>query len=148
MAINTLSSLPILGPLRQSAGNRPGQLPRPIPPVGRRQWQRGYTLVEIALTLIIIGVLASLADASYEASLYRAKVATAASDITMIAMAASRFQLERNRYPTDLAEVGKATMLDPWGHAYGYVDHASSPPGKWRKDKNIHPISSVRSNVE
>ena len=60
----------------------------------------------------------------------------------MIAMAASRFQVESNRYPSDLAEVGKATMLDPWGHAYGYVDHASSPPGIWRKDKNIHPINS------
>ena len=110
---------------------------------GDRFLWRGYTLVELMLTLVIIALLASIGVVSYQAYRDRVDVAKAGSDIAVIAASVTEFRNEWGRLPTSLDEVGKTTMVDPWGHGYQYVDHTDdSSRGSWRKDKNIVPINS------
>ena len=61
----------------------------------------------------------------------------------VISASITEFKAEYDRFPVDLAEIGKSGMRDPWGTAYAYVNHADvSGRGQFRKDKNIVPINS------
>ena len=105
-------------------------------------WQ-GFTLVEVVLAMVIVAVLVSLGIVSYRAYLERVDIARAGSDIAVISASVTEFKSEWGRFPTGLGEIGKSTMLDPWQHAYQYVDHSDlTSRGSWRKDKNIVPINS------
>ena len=105
--------------------------------------RQGYTVVEVTLIVVIVAVLASLGMVSYRAYIERIDIAKAGSDIAVISASATEFKSEWGRFPTGLAEIGKSTMLDPWGHGYRYVDHTDpTSRGSWRKDKNIVPINS------
>ena len=95
------------------------------------------------MTVAIVGILASLAFGSYRAYQERIKVDRAVSDVAVIAASITEFRNDYMRFPTNLAEIGKDTMRDPWNHAYRYIDHSdAATSGQWRKDKNIHPINS------
>lgn len=104
---------------------------------------RGFTLVEIALIFAIVAVLVTLAGTTWTSYRDRLKVSQAVSDIVVISASITEFKAEYKRFPTDLAEIGKSTMRDPWGNAYQYVDHSTANGnGSFRKDKNIVPINS------
>ena len=94
------------------------------------------------LTVVIVAVLASLGIVSYRAYRDRVDIAKAGSDVAVISASVTEFKNEWGRFPNDLAEIGKTTMVDPWGHGYQYVNHTDSTRGSWRKDKNIVPINS------
>jgi general secretion pathway protein G len=60
-----------------------------------------------------------------------------------ISASIAEFKLDHRHFPADLTEIGKNTMLDPWGKPYQYVDHSDAKGnGHFRKDKNIVPINS------
>ena len=108
----------------------------------RARRHRGFTLVELVLIVGIIAVLATLAFTTYQGYRERLKINQAVGDILLISTSITEFSADNGRLPAGLAEVGKNTMLDPWGNPYGYVNHATEPKGNWRKDKNIVPINS------
>jgi general secretion pathway protein G len=73
----------------------------------------------------------------------RLDVSRATEELVAISAAISTFNVENDRFPVDLAEIGKGSVLDPWGAPYQYVNHANvSGQGQFRKDKNIVPINS------
>ena len=103
---------------------------------------RGFTIVELALGIAILGVLVAIAVPAYERYMERTRVARAVLDIGDIASKISRYELEEREFPDSLADVGAATMRDPWGNPYQYVNHSDPKSrGKWRRDKNIVPIN-------
>jgi general secretion pathway protein G len=109
----------------------------------RRRRHRGFTLVELILAVTIVGILGTLAIVGFQGYRDRIKLDQAVSDLVMLSVSIGEFKADNRRFPADLAEIGKDAMLDPWGHAYQYVDHSDgSKTGQWRKDKNIHPINT------
>jgi general secretion pathway protein G len=90
----------------------------------------------------IIGVLASIVVPRYHALVDRAKVATASQDIRALEIDIATYYAGTNSYPPDLAAIGRATFLDPWGNPYQYLVTGSAPPGKSRKDRFLVPINS------
>jgi len=102
---------------------------------------RGLTLVELALIVTIVAVLATLAVNLYRGYRDRIKLARAVTDISILSVSITKFKTDNKRLPTDLAEIGASTMLDPWGNPYQYLNHATAPKAQWRKDKNIIPIN-------
>ena len=117
---------------------------------GRRGRERhlGYTLVELMLALAILGILLTLVVTMYQGWRDRIDVGRAADELMAISAAITSFKTENDRFPTDLAEIGKGSTLDPWGATYGYVNHAdASGRGSFRKDKNIVPINSDYSQI-
>ena len=105
----------------------------------------GVTLLELMLTVMIVGVLAVVAIPLYNNYRAQADTQKAITDIGAIQAAISVFAVDNQGLPATLADVGPvvAGMVDPWGNAYQYVNHANvNGKGKFRKDKNIVPINS------
>jgi general secretion pathway protein G len=71
-----------------------------IPAPGKRR-MRGYTLLEIMVVVVIIGVLASLVAPAVMRQLDQALITAAETDIEGIETSVNLFRLEHHRYPTE-----------------------------------------------
>jgi general secretion pathway protein G len=119
---------------------------------GRRErGQRGFTLIEIAVVLAIVGVLAAIASTSYEAYIERVRVLRAVIEIRNIATTLEGYLGEGGSLPPTLADAGLGAPKDPWGHPYRYLPLAGKklpggggggPPAQARKDRFLVPINT------
>ena len=110
----------------------------------RARRRGGFTLIELLMVVVIIGLLAQVGSQKYWGYLDRVKVAKAIGDIKAIQTDIDSFENENNRLPIDLAEIGRTTLLDPWGNAYEYLPFpGGNPPGQARKDRSLVPINST-----
>ena len=91
--------------------------------------RRAFSLVEIMVVVVIIGLIAGLATYSVSVYLDKAKVKTARADISTLAGAVDSYYLEKSRYPTTQEGLQavvsylqkKAIPNDPWGRPFQYV---------------------------
>jgi general secretion pathway protein G len=102
----------------------------------------GFTLVEIAIVLIIAALLAGIALPSYTQYLEKAKIAQAKGDIADLAVRINQYYADHRAFPASLTDIGKATLLDPWKYPYQYLNLSTASLGQARKDKNLVPINS------
>ena len=121
----------------------------------RRRKRNGFTLVELMVVIVIIGLLATIVALNVIPSGDTAKVQKAKADIATIEQALELYRLQQNSYPTTAqgldalvtAPAGlsnpaayqaggyiKKLPEDPWGRAYLYAS-----PGK-------HGAADVWSN--
>jgi general secretion pathway protein G len=73
----------------------------------------------------------------------QAKIARAIADIATISGEIDMFEMMNDRLPNDLAEIGRATLTDPWGNPYEYLNYNAGPAGQIRKDHALHPLNSA-----
>jgi len=97
--------------------------------INRRTMSRGFTLIEVLVVVIILGILASIVVPNIMDKPGQAKITKAKSDVRAIESALNMYKLENHDYPgTDEgleALVGNELPrlpTDPWDNAYFYLN--------------------------
>ncbi|WP_054701659.1 prepilin-type N-terminal cleavage/methylation domain-containing protein [Desulfosarcina cetonica] len=106
---------------------------------------RGFTLIELMVVVAIMGVLVAIATPSFLSYRERARVAVAIVDIQNIQVAIENFYIDNNAYPNSLADIGMASLRDPWGNPYVYLRINGGDlkgNGQLRKDHGNVPVNS------
>ncbi len=103
-----------------------------------RKGEKGFTLMELLIVMVILGLLAALVGPKLFSKVGKAKIKTAKAQIALLETALDEFRLDVGRYPT--TEEGlkalvenpgvkgwdgpylkkKKVPLDPWGNPYHY----------------------------
>ena len=104
----------------------------------RHTRERAFTLIELLLVLVILGILAAVVVPKFSGRTEQAKLAAAQSQISIFGTALDSFEVDTGSYPkgksglTDLvqqprdAQTWKGPYLksdipkDPWGNEYVY----------------------------
>jgi general secretion pathway protein G len=107
-----------------------------------RRIDLGYTLLELMLTVALVGFLAGVGVPAYLEVVERARVNRAISDIGELSLQLYRWETNIGAFPPSLAAAGLAGRLDPWGRPYFYLELSAANPGDVRKDKNLVPINT------
>ncbi len=112
-----------------------------LPPALRRLRQTGFTLIELMVVLVIIGVLAALIVPNVLDRAEDARATAAKTDVNNLMQALKLYKLDNQRYPT--TEQGLQALVakpasppapmnwkpyldklpnDPWGRPYQYLN--------------------------
>lgn len=117
--------------------------PRPLPSsrrerVLRRRAQAAFTLVELLLVLVILGILAALVLPKFTGRTEQARTTAAQTQISTFGTALDAFEVDTGSYPRGNDGLNQLIMqpadvtnwrgpylksdipLDPWGHPYIY----------------------------
>lgn len=97
----------------------------------RKGYCQAFTLVELLLTILIVGTLAAIAVPAYTGYINKQRIAASRADIANIESQIERFRALSGRPPNTFAEAGIAPPLDPWGNPYSYLRIAGLPIGAW-----------------
>jgi general secretion pathway protein G len=109
-----------------------------------RRLTRGFTLLELLVVLVILGLLASYVAPRYFNQIGRSEIQVAKAQMDAFAKALDQYRLDTGRFPT--AEQGLAALfrnpdnnqrwagpylrkeapLDPWGRPYVYRSPAAN----------------------
>jgi general secretion pathway protein G len=112
-------------------------MPAALPTISSPR-RRGFTLLELLIVLVVLGLLASLVAPKYFKQLERSEARTAQAQIEALAKALDLFRLDTGHYPS--SEPGLAALVarpsdepkwngpylakdvppDPWGRPYRY----------------------------
>jgi general secretion pathway protein G len=102
---------------------------------GWKSVARGFSLVEIMIVVVIIGLMAGLVVYATSSYLERAKRQRARADIATLAGAVDSFYLAKGEYPPSdqglkalVPEFVKVVQNDPWGNPYTYIVPGKSGP--------------------
>ena len=104
---------------------------------------RGFTLVELALSIAVVAVLGMLAVQGYGGWREKAQVAQAQNDIIAISSVIDQQWQDTQTLPANLAAIGRGGLRDPWGNPYQYLRLGTpASTGKARKDHSLVPLNS------
>lgn len=112
----------------------------------RRLYEQGFTLIELMVVILIIGLLATIVVQNLRSATDRAKRVKAQADISQIKSGLDRYYLDAGSYPT--SDQGLNALMaaptggsvphdwegpylekippDPWGNAYIYQSDGST----------------------
>jgi general secretion pathway protein G len=103
----------------------------------------GFTMIEMMIAMVIVGVLVAIALPSYQRYQQRVRIDQAQRDIVTLSTALKLYWEDARAYPPSLAAAGLGAPLDPWGNPYRYLDLTpASARGQARKDQALVPINS------
>lgn len=111
----------------------------------KKSKQLGFTMIELLVVLVILGLLAGLVGPQFFGKVDSSKVRTAETQVKMFKMALQTYRLDVGSYPKQLSDLQTAPEsagnywdgpyldeelpLDPWNKAYQYRRDSKAPQG-------------------
>ena len=104
-----------------------------------RKKQKGFTLIEVLIVMVILGLLAALVGPRMFGKVGKSKQKAAKSQIALFETTLDTYRLDMGKYPAgdeglqvlrekpedsedwDGPYLSKEVPLDPWGNAYVYI---------------------------
>ena len=123
-----------------------------------RSAEAGFTLIDILLVVVIIGMLAAVATVSLRGRMGQAQASTAAASIDAIKMAVKMYEVDTGKYPASLQNLitrggennwngpylENGLPKDPWGNEFqysssreGYSVVSAGPDGAFGTEDDI-----------
>ncbi len=102
-------------------------------------------MIEVMIVVVIIGILSSIATPLFFSSREKARLAAAISEIELLEKMIYNYNIDNDRYPENLEELGLTTPRDPWGNPYQYLKiegRNTKGIGKLRKDGKLVPVNT------
>lgn len=106
---------------------------------------RGFTMIELLVVLVILGLLAGLVGPQFFGKVDSSKVKTAETQVKMLKMALQTYRLDVGQYPPSLEGLRSAPAtvkqfwdgpyleeevpLDPWNNSYIYEINTATDHG-------------------
>lgn len=106
---------------------------------------RGFTMIELLVVLVILGLLAGLVGPQFFGKVDSSKVRTAETQVKMLKMALQTYRLDVGQYPESLEGLRRAPSnvtqywdgpyleesipLDPWNNSYVYELNSKAEHG-------------------
>lgn len=90
--------------------------------------QRGFTLVELMITVVVIAILSSLGYAAYTEQIAKSRRAAARALVMDVMQHEERFFTENNSYTTDLTQMGYGATLKTDRNTHS-ISLAAGPSG-------------------
>jgi len=103
-----------------------------------KEFQRGFTLIEIMVVVVILGILAALVVPKVMSRPDEARIVAAKQDIQALGQALKLYRLDNQRYPTSeqglqaLVQKPTTAPLPPNWKPGGYLDRLPQDP--WKHD--------------
>ncbi len=99
--------------------------------------ERGFTMMELMLVVLIVGILSTVAVPLYTKFINKARSVQAVGEINTLQKEIMMYMFgdSNQRLPATLAQLTGANVIDPWGRAYQYVPFNSLPPALRRQDR-------------
>ena len=107
--------------------------------------QSGFTMIELLVVLVILGLLAGLVGPQLFGKVDQSKAKTAETQIKTLKMALQTYRLDVGSYPETLVSLnnkpaensdfwsgpylGDELPLDPWNNSYQYEKDSTAPQG-------------------
>ncbi len=96
--------------------------------------QAGFTLIEILLVVVIIGILAAVAVPKFSGRIGQSKVSACRASLTSISLALDMYEIDHGNYPPSLNDLvtgsgaewhgpylKQGLPKDPWGNPFIYA---------------------------
>ena len=108
---------------------------------GRGRQPRGFTLIELVIVVMIIGILATLTIPRYRQSVLKAQGVDVATRVEAINVALKEYEADHDSLPTGTEPIGPPAWLAP----YLSGNHFSGPSNiTWQYAK---PAANVRATL-
>ncbi len=90
---------------------------------------KGFTLVELILVVVVIGILATVSIPAYNTYVNSAKTNRAMGEIRVLNSEIMAYSSENGgALPVSLDAINRAGLLDPWRRPYVYYNFAATAP--------------------
>jgi general secretion pathway protein G len=99
----------------------------------KKSFEHGFTMIELLVVLVILGLLAGLVGPQFFGKVDSSKVRTAETQVKMLKMALQTYRLDVGQYPKSLSELRNPSADDKDYWRGPYLDE-NLPKDPWNQD--------------